>query len=208
MEAAMNRRQRPTHKTTGWHSFVDAFVTWHKLGMSRRTFLKAGGAAGAGLVLPVKLDAKPVTQSHTEPWLTLAAVQDRLFPSEQDSPGASDVNAAVYLEKMMSLPRFPVEEKSFILQGPVWLNELTEQQFSQPFPNLSPEQQEQLLQKIARSSAGENWMSLLLTYIFEALLSAPVYGGNPEQVGWRWLQHNPGFPLPTSHNTFDVLVKK
>jgi gluconate 2-dehydrogenase gamma chain len=208
METAMNRRERSPCTTNNWRSFAAAFTAWQQRKVSRRSFLKAGGAAGVGLLLPVKLSAKSTPPSRKEPWLTIAAVQEQLFPSEKDSPGAADVHAAAYLERMMSLPRFPIEEKTFILQGPVWLNELAQQQFNQPFPALTSTQQEQLLQKVARSSAGENWLSLLLTYIFEAVLSAPAYGGNPEQVGWHWLQHNPGFPLPNSHNTFDVLVKK
>ena len=53
-----------------------------------------------------------------------------------------------------------------------------------------------LLRQIAKSTAGENWLATLLSYIFEALLAAPIYGGNPGGVGWKWLQHQPGFPLP------------
>lgn len=204
----MSRRQRTEHTDTSWHDFARTYATWQQRRISRRTFLKAGGAAGAGLLLPFRLDAKPTAALSNEPWLTLAAVQERLFPSEPDSPGAADVHAAAYLEKMMALPRFPVEEKDFLLQGPVWLNELAQQRFKRTFPHLDEAQQEQLLQQIARSNAGENWLSVLLAYIFEALLSAPVYGGNPEQAGWRWLQHDPGFPLPGPRNTFDILVKK
>ena len=39
---------------------------------------------------------------------------------------------------------------------------------------------------------GRAWLSLLLYYIFEALLSDPVYGGNPDGIGWQWLEHQPG----------------
>lgn len=204
----MSRRQRTGRTDPGWRDFARAFTTWQQGRISRRTFLKAGGAAGASLLLPFRLAATPAATLSTEPWLTIAAVQERLFPSEPDSPGAADVHAAAYLERMMNLPRFPVAEKDFILQGPVWLNELAQQRFTRTFPHLQPARQEQLLQQIARSNAGENWLSVLLAYLFEALLSAPVYGGNPEQAGWRWLQHDPGFPLPAPRNTFDILVKK
>jgi len=61
---------------------------------------------------------------------------------------------------------------------------------------MNPAQQDELLREIARSDAGENWLSTLLTYIFEALLTAPAYGGNPGGVGWKWLEYVPGFPLP------------
>jgi gluconate 2-dehydrogenase gamma chain len=28
------------------------------------------------------------------------------------------------------------------------------------------------------------------------MLSPPAYGGNPNGIGWQWLNHQPGFPLP------------
>ncbi|MCW5587404.1 MAG: gluconate 2-dehydrogenase subunit 3 family protein, partial [Chromatiales bacterium] len=55
---------------------------------------------------------------------------------------------------------------------------------------------ELLLRRTAASAAGENWLSTLLSYLFEALLTAPAYGGNPNGIGWRWLSYVPGFPLP------------
>jgi len=69
-------------------------------------------------------------------------------------------------------------------------------------------QREQLLQRIAQANAGENWLSLLLMFIFGALLGSPVYGGNPDGIGWRWLEHNPGFPQPTSNNTYKKLLQR
>ena len=28
------------------------------------------------------------------------------------------------------------------------------------------------------------------------MLAPPIYGGNPNGIGWQWLKHKPGFPLP------------
>ena len=36
----------------------------------------------------------------------------------------------------------------------------------------------------------------------EALLADPVYGGNFDQTGWRWLSHQPGFPRPSADKTW------
>ena len=30
----------------------------------------------------------------------------------------------------------------------------------------------------------------------------PVYGGNPEMIGWKWLEHQPGFPAPIEGKTY------
>jgi gluconate 2-dehydrogenase gamma chain len=28
------------------------------------------------------------------------------------------------------------------------------------------------------------------------MLAPPAYGGNPDGIGWQWLEHQGGFPLP------------
>ena len=33
-------------------------------------------------------------------------------------------------------------------------------------------------------------------YLLEALLADPVYGGNTDEVGWKWLGYTAGFPRP------------
>ena len=105
-------------------------------------------------------------------------------------------------------PTIDGDERAFILNGPNWLNELANSEHGKAFVQLTTVQQEQLLQRIAQSQAGENWLSLLLLYIFEALLSSPIYGGNPNGIGWRWLEHNPGFPQPTINTSYKKLSQR
>ena len=59
-----------------------------------------------------------------------------------------------------------------------------------------------MLRQIEQSNAGQNWLSLLLTYLLEALLADPVYGGNPDGIGWQWLEHQSGFPRPPADKTW------
>jgi gluconate 2-dehydrogenase gamma chain len=58
-------------------------------------------------------------------------------------------------------------------------------------------QRDEVLRAIASSTAGDRWLNVIMSYVLEALLSDPVYGGNPQGIGWQWLQHQPGFPRPT-----------
>ena len=48
----------------------------------------------------------------------------------------------------------------------------------------------------------------MVTLLFEALLLDPLYGGNKEEKGWKWLNHTPGFPRPTEELRYEVLMKK
>lgn len=193
-------------------AMADAHAAWLAHPVSRRRFLKGAGALASGLILPWLPDGVQAGSETGDTgamvWHTITSVQARLFPDDGNGPGARAIRATAYLQQAMRLPRFPEEEKTFLLQGPEWLNDLARKAHGTDFPALTADRQEALLQRIARSRAGENWLSLLLLYIFEALLTAPVYGGNPDGIGWRWLTHDPGFPLPTAANTYDRILTK
>jgi len=208
----MSRKQKQTHHDAAWHTFAQTFASWQTNPISRRHFVQGISAISAGLLLPSTISATTKTPSKPTPkqapWPTIAAVQNQLFPAEPDSPGASDINATSYLKNLLEENTFDHDEREFILNGPNWLNELANSEHSNAFTQLTTTQQEQLLQSIARTSAGENWLSLLLVYIFEALLSSPIYGGNPDGIGWRWLEHNPGFPQPTINTSYKKLSQR
>ncbi len=135
--------------------------------------------------------------SLLDPWLTIAAVQEHLFPADEESPGAADINALGYLRWTLNDAATEPSEREFMLNGVGWLNGVTEEKFQQRFVDLNEQQREQALRQIEQTRAGENWLASLLMYLFEALLSDPVYGGNPAGIGWQWLDHQPGFPRPT-----------
>ncbi|MCG6966516.1 MAG: gluconate 2-dehydrogenase subunit 3 family protein [Chromatiaceae bacterium] len=161
--------------------------------LSRRRFLIQ--AAGGTVTLLFGLPTAGAVDAP-DPWATLDAVTRHLLPSEPDSPGAVEIRALDYLRFVVDDVRVDPQTREFILQGTRWLDDLAEQQQQLTFAALSVDNKEDLLRQVAATQAGENWISTLLTYLFEALLSAPAYGGNPDGIGWRWLEIVPGFPLP------------
>lgn len=182
-------------------------------GLSRREFIQLLATAAAAYPLSSlaekrkHLSSEKVTRLLSEPWLTLSSVQDHLFPAEKDSPGASDIAALTYLRNMMSAPDFDKEDAMLIHNGVGWLNDLAKQQYEKTFVQLDSKAKEIILRRIENSKLGSRWLSLLLTYIFEALLTDPVYGGNPNGIGWTWLEHQPGFPTPTEDKKYFKLRK-
>jgi gluconate 2-dehydrogenase gamma chain len=58
-------------------------------------------------------------------------------------------------------------------------------------------EKEQMLREFSQSRFGENWISLLLNYTLEAMLSDPLYGGNKDEIGWKAYRHHAGVPRPT-----------
>ena len=141
-----------------------------------------------------------------EPWTTFSAVQDHLFPSDGNGPGAAEINATLYLKFVLEAPDMDPEQLELISSGPQWLNEIAHEQKGKKFTELTSEDREHVIKKIASSRVGENWLSYLLLYIFEALLADPVYGGNPDGLGWKWLQHKPGYPQPPHNKRYTELL--
>jgi len=169
--------------------------------LSRRGFLKS--AAGATTIAAIPTLA--LTQSDkarlqqlvkSDPWKTLEATLNHLLPKSATGPSAVDINALAYLHQVMTVQPTPQPEKEFILKGVGWLNGFANSEYQKNFVALTTPKKESLLRSISRSQAGENWLNILLGYIFEAMLTPPSYGGNPNGVGWQWLEHQAGFPLP------------
>ena len=172
---------------------------------SRRRFLAAcAGTAVLPLasMLPTANADEATTWQDKEPWITLASVQEHLFPSNDVAPGAKQINATQYLKNVIDYHDIEESEKEFIQNGVKWLNGLAKEMFSRSFIDLDDKQKEKTLRKVSQSRAGENWISTLLTYLIEALLTSPAYGGNPDGIGWKWLEHKPGFPQPPVNKVY------
>jgi gluconate 2-dehydrogenase gamma chain len=168
---------------------------------NRRHFLKSAGGMGALASLPAfSVSAKaqiPLSELiKTEPWLTLDATLNQLLPSSPTGPSATEIKATAYLYQVMTVQPTAPDEKEFILKGVGWLNGYAKSEKSANFAQLNVADKEQLLRGISRSAAGKNWLNTLLGYIFQAMLSPASYGGNPDGIGWQWLEHQAGFPLP------------
>ncbi len=191
-------------------------------GLNRRAFLKTSTAIALLAGLPACKPTQDVTKSNNNPAPSattnkdipasvfsdyqkkvLAQVQMQLLPDDGDGPSAQDINGVDYLEwAMTDQQNIQDGDPDFIRKGIGWLDDLAVQTKGEVFIQLDQTNQHNIIEKIAGSSAGENWLSLLMYYLTEALLLDPVYGGNPDQIGWNWLEHQAGFPRPTSETTY------
>jgi gluconate 2-dehydrogenase gamma chain len=173
--------------------------------LSRRALLKvtAKSAAGMGAVPALSVfslslhEKKSLVQlAQTDPWLTLDATLNHLLPKSETGPSAKDIHALAYLHQVMTVHPTEEDEKSFILKGVGWLNSYANSEKNKAFVALTFEEKELLLKGISQSTAGSNWLNTLLSYILEAMLAPPSYSGNGSDIGWQWLEHKAGFPLP------------
>jgi len=188
-----------------------------KTGISRREFISRLGLLGSLALTYPNLVLAQLRQSRAEQplagwqteqnWQTLAQVQEILFPAGEDTPGASDIGASIYLHQAIENPNADIEDRDFIFRGIGWLDGLTQERHNKTFLQLNSVQQNGIIEVIVKSRAGRNWVSTLLTYILEALLMDPVYGGNKNGIGWQWLEHQPGYPRPPADKTWDQLLQ-
>ncbi len=192
----------------------ESILQQQKQRQSRRLFLGQsvaliGGVATATLVsAKTRVATTGVQTTLSEPWLTVSAVQEHLFPrtsGEHASPGARDIHALEYLQVMLNTPDADNDERNFIINGVSWLDGVANNLAGHPFIKLNKAEREQVLKKISSSTSGENWLSTLLSYIFEALLTDPIYGGNTKKSGWQWLEHQAGFPRPPANKKYWML---
>jgi len=185
--------------------------------LSRRSFLKSATGVSAVLAMPalsLTLNDKEALSdlAKTDPWLTLNATLSHLLPESilpnNSGPSAKDINALAYLHQVITVQPTDQDEKDFILKGVNWLNGFSQSEHGKPFVQLSLNKKESTLRGISNSRAGENWLTTLLAYLFEAMLAPPAYGGNPKGVGWHWLEHQAGFPLPKKGQRYFELPKR
>jgi gluconate 2-dehydrogenase gamma chain len=145
------------------------------------------------------LKAKEYASEHimlyAEPYQTAAAVYAELWRGT-DAPSLEQINAVGYLHGVMHDPYVEKREKRFIINGAAWLNEESRQRYQKTFTALGQKERKTLLENISATRWGDNWLYALMGYLFEAMLSDPIYGGNKLESGWKWLEHEPGYPRP------------
>lgn len=186
--------------------------------MDRRSFLARSGIA-LSAVLPAALlgrltafaaaepPPQPLAGAGIEPdgWRTLGLVQEHLFPSEPQAPGAQEIHALRYLHFVMGWEGTDPAEIEILRTGLAHLRAIATRSAGRAFDDLDAQGRDQSLRTLEAEEGGTEWILLVLDYIFEALLADPVYGGNPDGIGWRWLAYEPGHRRPGLEQRYYVL---
>ena len=178
--------------------------------LSRKAFLKSLVLGGVMTQLPWmkafgSLQQKLSILSEKQ-LAILSSVQQILFPADGNGPGAADIHATEYLLWVLSDPEKDPDEVQYIINGIGWVDETADETFSKPYTGLTQQEKETLIESISHESWGESWFSIILTFIFEALLSDPQYGGNPDGTGWKWLNFTAGQPRPTTELLYPEIL--
>ena len=189
-----------TDKTKSIPKTLQSPQTWR---MERRQFLRVMLAGAIATQIPwwvaCSNESKTRTGFHLnqEQKRILILVQNFLFPSDGNGPGAMDLKTEKYIQWNLNDPNLDPEEKQYFVNGIGWVEETAQEEKESSFLSLSDIERVEILKLISKEVWGESWYSMNLNFIFEALLSDPIYGANINKEGWNWLEHNPGHPRPT-----------
>ncbi len=201
------------NKLTDTVKEIDEEKTWL---LSRKQFIRSILLVGVASQLPIlnacselalkeETDFLNISPLNQKQFKIVRTVQSILFPEEGDGPGALQFNADKYLIWVLNDPLIKKRENEYIIKNIDKLNEVAIKKYKMSFLDLSSKAKERFIQDISSESWSKKWFSRLLTLIFEALLLDPIYGGNPNNIGWEWLNHNPGQPRPTQINNYPTI---
>lgn len=152
--------------------------------MKRRNFILLSS------ITPLLLNAATLDKPFVdERYVTLSEVLDALFPKTKTMPSAKEFGAIEYLISNINHPTFPKEDKDFLLQGAV--------DFKSAFPEFfTLKNKVEFLNSAQENEYAQDWLSKVIYYGIEAMLSDPIYGGNKNQIGWQAIEHKIGKPQP------------
>lgn len=184
----MNRRQFLINSS-------GAIVASHPLSS---VFLGSSNNAHATLASSPQ-DSKLFKRSQ---WLSLVAIQEHLFPAKNGAPGASQFNAKGWLYTAINQASNRDQLRDIYVKQIERCNTLSLKAHKKVFIKLDEKAKESVLRELEQNRQSQRWLAEILNYLIEALLTDPVYGSNTNGIGWKWLDHRPGFPRPDNNTRY------
>jgi gluconate 2-dehydrogenase gamma chain len=138
------------------------------------------------------------------------AACERIFPSDENGPGASEAGVVIYIDRQLAGPYG--RDKYRYTKGP-WMESVTEHGYQgkenpqqiyrtgigllgNDFAAVPPDQQDLRLEKIQET----HFFLLMRAHTIEGLFCDPLHGGNIGMVGWKMI----GFPGPRMSYRYEI----
>ena len=113
----------------------------------------------------------------------------RIVPSEEGSPGASEAQAIVYIDR--ALAGYFASLQVLYREGIERIEAMSAARFGKPFADLENGEQDSLLQAmIDGPPKAAEFFAVVYEHVIEGTFGDPIYGGNANAVGWKLI----GFP--------------
>src|SRR5206468_5444077 len=181
--------------------------------MRRREFISLPRQALGGILLyslsrePVRLEARdgairvPLRFFTAKEAEIVAAACERIFPSDESGPGATEAGVVIYIDRQLGGPygrdRYRYTKPPFVesviehgYQGSASPRDIYRQGLAglNDFTTLTAAEQDGRLKSIEKTF----FFQLLRTHTIEGMFCDPMHGGNAGLIGWQLV----GFPGP------------
>jgi gluconate 2-dehydrogenase gamma chain len=171
--------------------------------LDRTPFLVSAQDSNSSIRIPLRF----LTQAEA---LIVAAAALRIFPSDENGPGAREAGVVIYIDRQLAGPwgrdrhRYthePFDESAaaeFGYQGKATPREIYREALKNlnGFDQLSSSEQDAKLKTIEESV----FFNLLYRNTIEGMFCDPQHGGNADMIGWQLI----GFPGPRMTNFAQV----
>jgi len=174
--------------------------------MRRREFLELPTKNMGGLLLYTLAQAQqtvrvPLRFFTTAEARVVAAACERIFPSDESGPGATEAGVVIYIDRQLAGPYG--RDKYRYTKGP-WVDSSPEHGYQGKatpkeiyregirllgdLPALPEAEQDARLRAIEKTA----FFQMLRRHTLEGMLCDPLHGGNREMIGWQLI----GYPGP------------
>lgn len=126
----------------------------------------------------------------------LAFILEILFPNDGNGPSVQQLNSLEYILWNLRDKNRDKDSNAYVTNGIDWIEETSIEEMGKSFLGLKYKEKEELINLVSNKKWGEDWLSTILTLIFESLLYDPIYNINKNEIGWNWLNHKTGLPRP------------
>ncbi len=195
------------------YKIPDTFQNIEHWETKRRGFLKGLLVAGALSQVSLLQSCKETLEKGNE-FLTseqatiLNSVLNIIWPDDGNGPNADEINVFQYIMWVLGdeINRYE-EDNQYIIDGIDWTNEISNEIYFTDYIELEQNQKEALVNQIAKVAWGKQWCSALSSLTLESLLLDPIYGCQPDEVGWKWLGHTSGSPRANESTRYENLLE-
>lgn len=179
--------------------------------LSRSELLKRAGALGAAAAVPAALAAPDTALAKAElaelrqmkalspgDAGTIAAVCERLIPTDASGPGAKEANVVRYIDRALAgdLRAF----RPAYVAAVTAINSYSQSKFGADFTALAADKQDAILtdMDLSRATTGgfvpnaKAVFEMIRTHAMQGMFGDPEHGGNVGFVGWKLVR----FPGP------------
>lgn len=156
--------------------------------------------------------------SRANDFETLAATTERIFPEDDQGPGAIELGVPYYIDKQLEgsfgsnthdYMRGPfqiresnhLEYQTKLNRGELFIiglrrmQDISQEDYDQKFVDLDGEEQDNIMEQFESGEAkmdgapSDFFFNVLLQTTLEGVYADPVYGGNKDMMGWKMMEY-------------------